>query len=455
MRIRRNKLRQRLEKILSKHMNKKITIKKIKNIEIIEKIPSKTFNIARFKVTYKTDESNTGELGLVLKRLKPEYIATDFSNLRSGIHKGMEDPLTYTKNLFYYIQSYSKNGDNESALVKYYGKAGNDIFEEDVGEISLERLFTETTPNSALMKNMIKTIAKEHLRWEEKIISKISDLKIIKKENRFSEKLNYNISTILKSEGKELTSPDKEVLNKFFIGIDNYFNNPDCSMFIKLIHSDLHLGHIYLKYTKGMTLDKLAKMSKEDLIKEEPKIKVIDVTAMSIGPQTFDLVDILKHPVAINAEEYLTIETQRNFIEKLVKIYQIERVENLLDKLKVEVKNGVEIRKDLDFLTLFYISNIYRGARAATKGILLRSKPKNKELYQIYKELNPNYDFYSDWYLADLGETLRYLLTNKFKDTLKDYIDYESIEKSYNILKSNLKQLEENPIEISKKIIKY
>ena len=81
-------------------------------------------------------------------------------------------------------------------------------------------------------------------------------------------------------------------------------------MFIRLIHSDLHLGHVFLKYP-GKNLERILKMDLQDLRKETPKIKVVDVTGYSIGPQLFDLVDSIKHPVAINADEFPTSTSQR------------------------------------------------------------------------------------------------------------------------------------------------
>ena len=89
------------------------------------------------------------------------------------------------------------------------------------------------------------------------------------------------------------------------------------------------------------------------------------------------------------------------------------------------------------------------------KGILLRSKEENKQIYESYKKYNPKYDLYSSWYAADLGETLRYLTTNKFEKTLKDQITQDLISKFYEIIASHITEVEEDSIKISRQIVNY
>lgn len=70
-------------------------------------------------------------------------------------------------------------------------------------------------------------------------------------------------------------------------------------------------------------------------------------------------------------------------------------------------------------------------------------------------ELNPKYERYPEWYLADLSETLKYLCENKFENSFKDIINKNLIEKTYNIIKNNLLKTEKNSIDISREIINY
>ena len=67
----------------------------------------------------------------------------------------------------------------------------------------------------------------------------------------------------------------------------------------------------------------------------------------------------------------------------------------------------------------------------------------------------PKYHIYPRWYLADLGETLRYLMSDKFENSFKNYINHELLEQSFSILKGHLHELEEDPILISKEIVNY
>src|SRR3989338_877376 len=452
MRIRRGVLKRRLERVLTKNMGKQISVKNIKDLREVP-APSRTFNVAKLTVIYNNGEPENKELRLILKRLKPDYKGTDFSNINSGIHKSLENPLSYTKNLFEYLQGPISNGE-EGALVRFYGQDGRDIFEEDANDISVEKLFIEKTPDPNLLERIINILAIEHFRWSEKIGSNIDKLVEIHKQENFSKKLEYNMDVILKNKGKEIIGVDREVLKTLFNEIEAYLTNPNFNIYFKLIHSDLHLGHTYLRYG-GLELNDILSMDKKELRKLDPKIKIIDVTGMSIGPQTFDLVDILKHPAAVNPDEYMTEDTQRKFVESLVEKYRAKTFEVLSSKY--EFKNGSgKIKKSLDFLALFYISNIYRDIRAKAKSILLQSK--HKELYSIYTQLNPKYNLYAPWYLADLGQTLRYLILNRdFEGIFKEdsSINKNLLEQSYDILRKTVEGIGDiNPIGLSKQIIK-
>jgi len=141
--------------------------------------------------------------------------------------------------------------------------------------------------------------------------------------------------------------------------------------------------------------------------------------------------------------------------KSLVEKYRAKTFEVLSSKY--EFKNGSgKIKKSLDFLALFYISNIYRDIRAKAKSILLQSK--HKELYSIYTQLNPKYDLYAPWYLADLGQTLRYLILNRdFEGIFKEdsSINKNLLEQSYDILRKTVEGIGDiNPIGLSKQIIK-
>jgi len=427
MRIKIKPLKEKLGRVLSNSMNKKINVKKIEDLKIIP-TRSKNFSVARFKAIYKTDDQKNKELNLILKRLRFDYSPRDFSNLEFGIHKDIEDPLSYTKSIFNYIQGPIVNG-HYSMLVRFYGQEGRDLFEEDAGEINLEHLFIEKTPDNKLIEEIVKKIGEEHSKWAIRIGSGINDLRNVIKEEKCDKKMNYNLSIILGN--NEIKISELEILNSLSKQINEYLNHPDFSVFFRLIHADLHPGHIYIKN------------------EEEKEVRLVDVTGMRIGPQTFDLVDLLKHPVSINSNEHPSLSSQRKFIENLLEMYRETMIKNLVDNLKIEF----DIKKDLDFTTLFYISNIYRDIRAASKGILLKNK--NKKLYKTYMELNPKYERYPEWYLADLSETLKYLCENKFENSFKDIINKNLIEKTYNIIKNNLLKTEKNSIDISREIINY
>ncbi|MEK6907257.1 MAG: hypothetical protein AABW45_01900 [Nanoarchaeota archaeon] len=457
MKIKEKKLRNRLRIALSKRMNDKIHISEIRNVQVVE-APSRNFNIARFTLTYRKDSNDKNEkVKLILKRLKPNLPKTDFSHKQTSIHREIEHLPEYTRRLFEYIQGPINNGHEEGYLVNFYGQEGGEIYEEDAGDISVERLFIEKTPTPKLLERLVEAIAIEHSKWAVNMTSHVDELGEVRREKNFREKLHDNLDFILKYYNKELRSSDEDLLAKFFLGTENYLNDPVFNIFFRIIHSDLHLGHIFLKYN-GKKFSDIKDISKEDLRKYEPKIKIVDLTGMSIGPQTFDLVDMLKHPVSVNAEDYPTQTSQRKFVEDLVELYRTKRVEAFLETFLAEVKNGEPvIKKSLEFLTKFYISNIYRDIRATSKGILLKSDPRNKELYKIYKKSNPKYDFYSDWYLADLGEVLKYLISEKFNDDslFKGHLTQKIIEQTYDILLKHIPSLEENPIKLSKQIVNY
>src|SRR3989344_161140 len=80
------------------------------------------------------------------------------------------------------------------------------------------------------------------------------------------------------------------------------------------------------------------------------------------------------------------------------------------------------------------------------------------ELYSIYTQLNPKYDLYAPWYLADLGQTLRYLILNRdFEGIFKEdsSINKNLLEQSYDILRKTVEGIGDiNPIGLSKQIIK-
>lgn len=446
----------KLSRALSKRLDSKVYIKRIKNIELIE-APSKNFDITRFTLTYRRENGNKNErIKLIRKRLKPNLPKTDFSHKKGVIHREIEDLPEYTRKLFEYIQSPINNGYEEGYLVDFYGQEGRDIYEEDAGDISVERLFIEKTPDTKLIEKLVEAIAIEHSKWAVNMASHADELHNVRKEGNFREKLHDNLDAILQYYNKELKGSEEGLLVKFFLGVDSYLNDPIFNIFFGIIHSDLHLGHIFLKYN-GKKFSDLKDISKEELWKYNPKIKVVDVTGMSIGPQTFDLVDMLKHPVAVNAEQYDAQSSQRKLIEDLVDSYRSKRVEAFLEKFLTEIKNGDPvIKKSLNFLAKFYISNAYRNIRAAAKGILLKSDPRNKELYEIYKKLNRKYDSYSDWYLADLGDILKYLTTERFDNELfRGHLTQKNIEQVYEILLRNIPLLEESPIKISRKIVNY
>jgi len=448
--------KERLSRALSKRLNSRVYVGRIKNIQIIE-APSKNFDITRFTLTYRKEHGGRNEkLKLIRKRLKINLPKTDFSHKSTIIHREIESLPEYTRKLFEYIQGPMNNGYEESYLVKFYGQEGGDIYEEDAGDISVERLFIEKTPDAKLLEKLVEAIATEHSKWAVNMMPRADKLYNIRKEKNFREKLYDNLDVILRYYNKELKGAEEELLAKFFLGIDNYFNDPIFNIFVRIIHSDLHLGHIFLRYNSKEFSD-VKNMSKEELSKYEPKIKIVDVTGMSIGPQTFDLVDMLKHPVAINAEKYSTQNSQRKFIEDLVELYRTKRVEAFLEKFLTEIKNGEPvIKKSLEFLVKFNVSDIYRSIRAAAKGILLKSDPRNKELYEIYKKSNPKYDFYSDWYLANLGGVLRHLSTEKFDSQLfKGHFTQKNIEQVYGMLSKHIPILEESPMKISKQIVNY
>ena len=321
------KLKHKLKELLNKNSDKKIFVKRIKDVEPIHLAPSRNFDVYRVSVLIKKQSEKKNEgLDLVLKRLKPHHPQTDFSNLRDRSHREITDLPAYTEQLFKYLQGPINNGTKEGYLVRFYGKHGSDIFEEYAGDISVERLFMEKTPDSKLLERIVVAIADEHSKWSTNMGSYIDLLSNIRKEENFSKKLQDNLAFILKDDEENLTSSETEILNKFFNGIESYFKDESFNIFIRLIHSDLHLGHIFLKYD-NLKYSSMVEMSKEDLKKYNPEIKIVDVTGMSIGPRTFDLVDILKHPVAINADEYPTKDAQRKLIENLVELYRVKLFE--------------------------------------------------------------------------------------------------------------------------------
>ncbi len=454
MKIKKAKLKNRLEGALSKRMHTGVHIKKIKDVQVIE-APSRNFHIARLTISFRKESSDKNErLNLILKRLKSNPPKTDFSGVSDD--REVDKLPAYTRRLFEYLQGPINNGREGGNLVRFYGQEGNELYEEDAGDISMERLFIEKTPNTKLLEDLIQTIAIAHFRWAENInpyMNELYDLRL-KKEENFLNKLHDNLDVILEYFGKHLKNSEKDILSKLFLGIDEYFKDPDFSIFTRIIHSDLHLGHIFLRYN-DKKFSSIKNMSKNELSKYNPEIKIIDLSAMRIGPQTFDLVDILKHPAAINCNEYPTQNSQRGLIEDLLRKYIIKKSESWLEVHHTEPRNGIEIKSDLEFHPLFYVSNIYRDIRAAANGISVIANPKNKGLYEIYKKLNPKYHIYPRWYLADLGETLRYLMSDKFENSFKNYINHELLEQSFSILKGHLHELEEDPILISKEIVNY
>ena len=450
-------LRRKLGPLLSQSMHKEIKIQKIDNIEVIPAL-SMNFNIARMVVRYKDDADKEDSLDVVVKHLKSDYPGTDFSRIKNKLHKEREDLVDYMRRLYEFVHGPINNGGGDKLLVKFYGRYNKEVIEEDAGKISLETVFREKTPDTNLIKRLVELMAYEHSRLAVKLPTKINELYGIRRETDFREKLHDYLNAILSYYDERLTKSEEEVVGKFFLGIDDYLNeelNPNIQMFIRLIHSDLHLGHVFLKYP-GKNLEKILKMDVQDLRKETPKIKVVDVTGYSIGPQLFDLVDSIKHPVAINADEFPTSTSQRDFIEDLVELYRGKRLEGIEDSFGAEFKNGErELKRNINFLTFFKICNVDRDLRAMAKGILLRSKEENKQIYESYKKYNPKYDLYSSWYAADLGETLRYLTTNKFEKTLKDQITQDLISKFYEIIASHITEVEEDSINISRQIVNY
>ena len=456
--IRPKSLKKRLKGILSESMKKNITIQRVEPIEIIPAL-SINFNVARMVVEYKDAKDKEERLGLIVKHLKSDYPGTDFSHVHNELHEEREDLLRYTKRLFEFIHGPINNGKTDTLLVKFYGHYKNEIYEEDAGNISLERVFIEKTPDPNLLRRLVESIAIEHARLAVKIPTKINELYGIRKEGHFREKLHDYLDTILGYYGEELTKQEEGVIGKLFSGIDDYFNeelNPAIRLFIRLIHSDLHLRHVFLKY-EGKDLERILKMSKEDLRRENPKIKVIDVTGYSIGPQTFDLVDAIKHPVAINADEYPTPTSQRGLVADLAELYRQTILEKFEESFGAEFKNGDrELKKSPEFYTFVKVTNICRNLRAIAKGILLKTKEENKEIYRGYLTENPKYDLYRDWYAADLGQVISYLTTSKFERTLSaGPITQGLLEQSYKILADHIDELEEDPIKISRQIVKY
>ena len=90
------------------------------------------------------------------------------------------------------------------------------------------------------------------------------------------------------------------------------------------------------------------------------------------------------------------------------------------------------------------------------KGILLKTKEENKEIYNGYLNENPKYDLYGYWYAADLGQIISHLTTSKFEKTLNSGpITQGLLEQSYKILADHIDELEEDPIKISRQIVKY
>ncbi len=448
----------RINNTLISSLGDKIKIKSIDIKEILQALTMK-YDVIRTTVNYRDKSINKNrELSLIVKHLRKNYTATDFSHKQTKIHRKQDNPLEYTKMLFQFIQG-SNNG-HSGYLVKFYGQENGEIYEEDAGDISLEKLFLEKTPDYNLIKKAVEAIAAEHSTWTTKMMPSVNELYWIKKEGSFREKLHEYLDVILNYHEEKLNSLEENAVNLFFSSLGNYFyenENPEIMKHIGLIHSNLHLGHVYLKYNKGRTLDDILKLSKEDLYKEDPAIKIIDLTGMAIGPQIFDLVDIIKHPVSINAYDYPTQVSQTNLIDDFVEVYRKKKIEtDLSEAYEAKIVNGgLEIEKSNKFLSFFLLSNIYRNIRAISKIALLESNKKNHELYKKYLKQNPKYPLYLGWYLADLGQTLSYLKTNKFSEYLKSHFKQNLIDNFYNVLGDHLPGIDGDKVQISKQIINY
>ena len=189
-------IRERLERIFNRYENKP---SRVRILDVPKEIlaPSRIFDVARFEALIEYKGRVHKKLNLVLKSLKKNAPSTDFSNLKSSIHKEVGDLTGYADRLFNIIQGNMNNGSYNSGLVKYYGEDNNVIFEEDAGEVSMEKLFIERGPDNNLLEKLIEVIAVEHSKWELRLKPNINELLNLKKEDNYDLKLRDNLKVIL------------------------------------------------------------------------------------------------------------------------------------------------------------------------------------------------------------------------------------------------------------------
>ncbi len=402
-----------LEEILTKH-HKELEIDTIKQEEI--ETSSTIFKVSRVDIDYHNGEGK-GTIQLTLHEYKGGETPTDWS----GQIEERRDVVRHSAAMLRYFERIFPE---ESPAPSIYDSKDDILITEFLGKETLESKFLRDGPNEDDLKRLMVLIAtKLHGKWEDNY-QKSAFLSRLRQQNPIKNIKNY-LTGICMFNGFKTTD---EELSGIFEGIREPIDGlKDVSGFLNgVIHSDLHLGHVLI---------------------HSGEFRIIDYGSASIGPKTFDLVDILKHPLSIDPEKYPNQESQMALIERMLERYLLTHITHVVGSGLGVPKRGFQKWEEL--LRIFYFSNIYRSMRAAAKSYWLERN--NREKYNLLVKKNQLYPEYRRWYLADAAAVTSYLINNPDSYRLQDP---GKLERVLEIAKTHIPDMGENPIELSRMIHK-
>ncbi len=418
-----------LKDVLSSRLHKDIEILDYEKKDI--DTTSTAFDVQKIDVKYGSKEGE-GIVSLILK----EYVGGEEPRDWSNQLEERKDLVPHATSMleFYCDELGLENDENPVPLIFDSGEWG--MLTEFLGRGTLENLFVNNGSDEKYLEELVELIATIlHGEWELNYPYFMRRWEMLP-EIRDSTKIRGNSRNYLRGirdhnrssrRTKFPAKKEKEILKQASEVID--FLEKAKSSLTGIIHSDLHLGHVIVN----------------------GKLKIIDYGGATIGPKAFDLVDPLKHPLAIDPFRHPNVEKQRELISGLIRKYLQKNRDYVLHRRGINKKHKVRLlrREEDEFFKMFYFSTLYRDMRAAAKSHFL--KHNYPEKFRAKEERNPLYSRYNEWYLADFGETLRYLLDegNSEQFGIKNP---KNLEKVLKIANRYIPQTQRNPVEVAREI---